>query len=203
MRELNECTQEVFRRSEKRIKERRRKRGRVLALCIPVCLIIPVLSAMIFPGVMPVLETEGFAQADGEMNGNAPGLPACPYTAVEIQNSGLSPGEHYETVTDQPVVAEMCQAIHSLFAEAAGNDQDSDGNLPPSEIFPAAEDVNCDQTGSTSRSKVYTITFTAEEGSQTVYILSENTLMDVNGNKTISLSSVQLAGLMAVLGISK
>ena len=49
MRELNDCTAEVFRRSEKRIKERRRARKRVLAVCIPLCLIITLWSVSILP----------------------------------------------------------------------------------------------------------------------------------------------------------
>ena len=53
MRELNECTAEVFRRSEKRIKERRRTRNRVLALCIPLCLIVTMWSVMFLPAMMP------------------------------------------------------------------------------------------------------------------------------------------------------
>lgn len=44
MREINECTAEVFRRSEKRIKERRRNRNRVIALCIPLCLVFTLLA---------------------------------------------------------------------------------------------------------------------------------------------------------------
>jgi len=42
MRELNECKAEVFRRSDNRIKERRRKFNRVLALCVPLCLILTI-----------------------------------------------------------------------------------------------------------------------------------------------------------------
>ena len=52
MRELNDCTAEVFRRSEKRIKERRRMRKRVLAVCIPLCLIITIGSVAILPEMM-------------------------------------------------------------------------------------------------------------------------------------------------------
>ena len=55
MREINECTAEVFRRSEKRIKERKRNRNRLLAFCIPLCLIVTVWSIMIPPAMMPAI----------------------------------------------------------------------------------------------------------------------------------------------------
>ena len=198
MRELDECTAEVFRRSEKRIKERRRKRGRVLALGIPVCLIITVWAVIIFPGMMPTADTSDFAQAAEEINGNAEGSLAGPYVSVEIQTAGLFPAERYGEVTDRLAVAEMFQAVHSLFADADGNNQVDSGTIP------AAEDNACyDQAESESKWKVCTITFTAEDGSQVEYILSESTLVDVNGNKTIFLSDFQAAELLAVLGISE
>ena len=82
MRELNECTAEVFRRSEKRIMERRKARNRILALCIPLCVIVIVWSAMILPDRMPA-GTEKIpgvgdlygGEADGSVGGpnDAPG----------------------------------------------------------------------------------------------------------------------------------
>ena len=53
MRNLNECQAEVFRRSEKRIKERKRNRNRILAMCIPLCLIITIFSVAMIPGMLP------------------------------------------------------------------------------------------------------------------------------------------------------
>ena len=40
MRDLNECKAEIFRRSEKRIRERRKKSSRIIALCFPLCITI-------------------------------------------------------------------------------------------------------------------------------------------------------------------
>lgn len=62
MRELNECKAEVFRRSDNRIKERRRKINRVLALCVPLCLILTIFSVTILPAMMPA----GSDKATGE-----------------------------------------------------------------------------------------------------------------------------------------
>ena len=47
VRSLDECKAEVFRRSEKRIKERKRIRNRALALCIPLCLLILLSPSML------------------------------------------------------------------------------------------------------------------------------------------------------------
>lgn len=196
MRELKECTAEVFRRSEQRIRERRRKRNRVLALCVPVILIAAVWSAMSLPAVMPEGGTMG-QDRFGESAGSAPESVACPYSAVEIQAGGIIP-EHYGEVTDRLAVAEMFSSVNSLFADDVGNGQNVIENFPSEE-----ENPNFDLSDLTGSRKDCTITFTAEDGSQAVYTLSGNTLVDVNENKTISLSGSQMAELMAVLGLSE
>ena len=69
MRELNECKAEVFRRSDNRIKERRRNRNRILAMCIPLCLVLTIFSVMMLPGMLPAgMDKE--PEADG-LSGNA------------------------------------------------------------------------------------------------------------------------------------
>lgn len=77
MRELNECKAEVFRRSEKRIIERRKTRNRVLALCIPLCLMLTVWSATVLPAMKPA-ESDNASNAELLENIN---------TLDEVENS--------------------------------------------------------------------------------------------------------------------
>lgn len=214
MREINECTAEVFRRSEKRIKERRKKRNRFLALCIPLCLIVVVWSVMILPKMMPSAMDkynaemsaasnssggayEMFGDADSndtaaEMTGNSAQSLPCPYTAAEIQGTDIFP-EYYAKATDKVAVTIIFNAIHSLY-DVDGADQ-SNGESFEDNVYDS-------QTSSTSQLKGYTIIFTTEEGSQAVYNLSENILLNVKTNETVILSDIQAAELMTVLGIS-
>lgn len=59
MRDLEDCKAEVFRRSEERIKERKRKRNRVLACCIPLCLLLVAGGLYIRPLLEPVDDMGG------------------------------------------------------------------------------------------------------------------------------------------------
>ena len=195
MRELDECAAEVFRRSEKRIKERGRNRNRALALCIPICLIAAVWSVMDLPARMSAMTSDS-AQFAEEIDRNDEVSFACPYIAVEIQDDGISP-EHYEKVTDTEAVAEMFIVIHSLFTDADGNNPNTGVNYPADE----STVDNC-FTDPANEMKGCTITFTTEKGSQAVYNLSENILLNVYTHETVFLSDAQAAGLMAVLGIS-
>lgn len=74
MRELNECKAEVFRRSDNRIKERRRKFNRVLALCVPLCLILTIFSVTILPAMLPAGMDK--APEAGNHTGNLGGVGA-------------------------------------------------------------------------------------------------------------------------------
>ena len=56
MREINECTAEVFRRSEKRIKARRNAWIRAIAVCIPICLVAAICVGVYFPNTSAVAE---------------------------------------------------------------------------------------------------------------------------------------------------
>ncbi len=58
MRNLEDCKAEVFRRSEERIKERKRKRNRVLVCCIPLCLLLVVGGFWLKPLLQPMDEIE-------------------------------------------------------------------------------------------------------------------------------------------------
>ena len=56
MRNLEDCKAEIFRRSEERIKERKRNRNCVLACCIPLCLLLVTGGLYIRPLLEPIDE---------------------------------------------------------------------------------------------------------------------------------------------------
>lgn len=192
MREINECTAEVFRRSEKRIQRRKRNRNHILTLCFSFCLIVTAWT-VVLPAMMSNLIKK--SETAPEMVGDGSESFDCTYTAVEIQNDDLLP-EHCEKVTDEAAVAKIFSAIDSLFEEVGRTDQN--GGAETNE-----GDGNLAQPGSTSPWKSYTITFTTEDGSQTVYNLSGNSLLNVDTNETVVLSDNQVAELMTVFGISE
>lgn len=72
MRNFEQRKAEVFRRSKERIHTRRKQRNCILAFCIPLCLILTVWSAGLFPfNLAPA--TNGGAIDSGNLAGNANG----------------------------------------------------------------------------------------------------------------------------------
>ena len=67
MRNFEQRKAEVFRRSEERIQSRRKRRNCILAFCIPLCLILTVWSAGLFPKAPT---TNGGTNAPGDLVGS-------------------------------------------------------------------------------------------------------------------------------------
>lgn len=65
MRELSECKKEIFDRSEKKIKERRKRRAHIMEFCIPLCVIV-IVSAFVFPNIIKNQQTEGILNENAE-----------------------------------------------------------------------------------------------------------------------------------------
>ena len=59
MKDMNEYKAEVFFRSETRIKERRKKRNRILTLCIPLCMVIIIGAVMFLPTMRTAKKANG------------------------------------------------------------------------------------------------------------------------------------------------
>ncbi len=126
MRELNECTAEVFRRSEKRIKERKRNRNRILALCIPFCLIVTVWSVMIRPAMMPTKQANNSAaeekskasnKSDINKTENALTAPPIGFDAQYIRTDG------YQADVTYPVV-KIIRSVRELNAYYEANKEE-------------------------------------------------------------------------------
>lgn len=186
MRELDECKAEVFRRSEKRIKERKKKRNRILFLCISLFLIVTVWSVMIMPEMMPKKAVKNVAEGVIE-DSTTSNSYVCPYTEVMIRNAGSS-NDGSQRVTDKVKVARIFEMIFAL-GELAG------------ERLTADEDA-ADQNEGTKYLTGYIITFVTEDGSEKVYALDNNELFNVDENTRIILTDSQLEELSTLLGIA-
>lgn len=96
MRDINECRAEVFCRAENKIKNLKRRRRRVVAVCIPLCLIVGVLSVLAFPRMLPtdnggVVTTEDGNRNGAFTNGNIPDCSGVSDSITDgLENEGLT-----------------------------------------------------------------------------------------------------------------
>ena len=167
MREINECTAEVFRRSEKRIKERKRNRNRILMCCIPLLICITVFSTAILPAMMPAKKGENLSDNCSDMAGNADGTNVA-YVSVEVINVGTAT-QSTILKDDADEVAQICYTLQSSFENSGGDNKESVNDMEDDGLVEDNKDFS--QSGTTNLSSEFRIIFTTENGSQTIYSL--------------------------------
>lgn len=193
MRSFEERKAEVFRRSENRIKERRKARSRALAVCIPLCLIITVWSVTVLPAMLPVNnKNSGLAAERAENTSDATYYSKNEYVRIETKNS---------TAEDQTAIIkndpeEIAEAYRLVQSMLNGNEQNDHHRT---------EDHEQQQTAGGNANKAasaYKITFTATDGDQTCYMLNDHVLIDIGTNKETVLTEEQYVQLLQALGVA-
>lgn len=153
MRSLQECQAEVFRRSEKRIRTRRRAIRAVVA-CVPLVLCLTVFGLLVRPGLP--------SSPDGAPPKNNAASPPPAVCRIDVSGAG-----QVTSITDEGRV----RAIADTLAALNGT--------------PGAEGR--------------TITLFAEDGSQAVYRLTDDTLTNITTGSAMALTREQSAALSALL----
>ncbi len=192
MRNFEERKAEVFRRSENRIKERKRNRNRLLAICIPLCLILTVWSVTILPAMLPagIDNAEQENAFDGVL-GNTES-----FESVVIMGSNKL-GSQTETITDSDRVTAIHCAILDLYNAVNAGTSVEDSDTQKGEL--KDEDL---ATGNSSAKVEYTICFTTVDGSEIRFVLNNNELRNENNDNRIQLSQEQLKEFLEFLELT-
>ena len=119
MRELHECQAEVFRRSEKRIKERKQRRNHILMVCIPLILCVTIFGGLFLPNLD---DFKGAPESSDELLYSGTGTEAVGglFTgSVEVSGNGVS--SYYTSVEN---VQGIMRLINGVVAVPETNDGD-------------------------------------------------------------------------------
>lgn len=193
MRELNELKAEIFSRSEKRIKERKRKRAAVLALAVPICITVAVCSATLLPKITSDGADAFLEEVTGTLEDGTSGSLVCSYTEVTVYGKNDT-----VTITDKVQVTKIFQAVFTGENESAVSNNAMPGD--------SVQDSNGDPTKHESDNlkgpaREITITFATAEGDTTTYTLSGNEVTNVDEGVTTILSDEELSELKELLGL--
>ena len=229
MRDLNECQAEVFRRSEKRIKERKQHRKHILLACIPLVLCITLFSAFFIRDTnraapeAPIATRPAMNIPCGDWDGSSPasilsvevyGLDFSRiYTDAadiilisdQLYTYSQSEPECYEEPTESVMDEDYKESVdtddqHSIIADSG-----TSGTLKEEatgENYNGSS-VTDDLYGVTSDSAStgYTITLTTDTGTQMEYYLSGNILLNRVTNQSRKLTQAEANTLKELLGI--
>lgn len=195
MRELHECQAEVFRRSEKRIKERKQRRQRILMTCIPLVLCLTIFGAFLFPQLnnnmqapegMPESETQAAMGQDENQS------MTCSIAEIKVSGNGVS--IRYTDVADLLLISDQLNTYGTRAPETSGatNEDDSDRSENADDVVGGVAD---------SVNAAYTITLITHEGEKTEYQLIGNTLLNQTTNQAYTLTYEQAKKLREILGV--
>ena len=202
MRNFSERKAEVFRRSENRIKERKRKRNRILACCIPLCLCIAILSVIYLPDMMILRDKSSNAEGMDITNGSG-GTAGFAFVCVEITNNTTSSGNSNKK-NDLASVKNIYNIIQSSFVpeheQPKGNASEQYTEIQKNESTSSSENYGYPSqsgviTDTTATRLSYTITFSKEDGTQVVYTLDGNKVIDEFTKQEATLTDKQLSEL--------
>ena len=209
MRNFEERKAEVFRRSENRIKERRRNRNRILAMCIPLCLVLTIFSFTMLPGMLPVgsddAENESFGNiSDGIADTDGAGNPGLVhnFVMVDVRGTGAQ-SQYHSTIENASGVSGVFEQIYTILIpheshnDIVGDFADGDTELPDSD----GSDELKDATNNTKASS-YVITMSTANGMNRTFTLTENKLYDAELNIEVELTNEQVRNLKAALGLT-
>ena len=222
MRNFEERKAEVFRRSENRIKERKRNRKRILTLCIPLCLIVMVWSAAILPAMHSKGEAndasmemvgglngqESTSGADNESNDSVYGDIASGIASSSAEESqthkfvsvSVKGPEYSGEITNDSGVTAVFHSIHDIW-DVNGGYKDMIGESSQ-EDQADKDDEKVYSTDTTKNQNSYVITLTSIDGTERVYILCESVLYDVSFDREITLTNGQLNDLLVALELA-
>ena len=199
MRNFEERKAEVFRRSENRIKERKRNRNRILAFCIPLCLIVTVWSIMILPAMMPASKSNNNAGEGMDIMGSVDGTAAA-YVRVEVMSTGTAT-QSAILKDDADEVAQIYYTVQSSFVNSGGGNKESAKEEAEDDAL-TDENKDYSQSGTTNLSSGFRIIFSTENGAQTIYSLSGDKLINETTKQETILADDQRSNLLNMLGLT-
>ena len=205
MRNFEERKAEVFRRSEKRIKERKRNRNRILAMCIPLCLVLTIFSVMMIPGMLPVGTDNAENETMGHISdgtGDADGAVSIPGSVNESKTHNfvsvtVKDGDYSNKFTEMSSVNKVFHQVYDIL-EANGGYRDVT-DMPGTGNGDVQEE---DASDANAKVECIIITMVTDDGSERVFLLDDLTLYDQAFNKEIELTTAQRNDLLVALELA-
>lgn len=195
MRELSECTAEVFRRSDERIKSIKNVRKRVMTVCVPLCLFAVVMSAVFLPSVFNMAKKSGYGSDSGYY---------CSVVKAEVKGAGGS-----RMVEDVNEAINIYFAVYDMFNDGEAKEEPSaiEDVLSGGETEDQSESVELDSIVYSSNlyfwEYKYDIIFYTESGDESVYTLCGNVLTDLATGETLTLTDEQTETLRGMIDAGK
>ncbi len=187
MRQMEEYKAEIFRRSEYKIRERKKKRLQTILWCTPFFLCTFLWAVLILPAMMPAgSEDSSYDEMKDEMEIQVEENIEISCVSLEIldENGVLS-----HRITEQALVSDLFRTVRSYTAK-----EDVSDDRLEAETDPSSSD-QMEMFGKANRSLIFTDT----NGSAHLFSLSGNTITDKATGEKAELTGEELTQLETYL----
>lgn len=187
MRDFEQRKAEIFRRSEERLTQRKRRR-RMIISCVPIVICIAFLSVF----KLPDIELGGGKSAPDAYNQT---VSTEKYISVRIQGKGENSG-YSKVIEDQETIEKIVNSITGAESEKTSTEsseptENKSAGKPQDAVAGASPTKKEEDSG-------YTITIAASDGSERVYTISDDILTDEK-NTRIFLTDEQFSEIVSLL----
>lgn len=210
MRNFEERKAEIFRRSENRIKKRKRNRNRILALLIPLCLIVTVWWVTRLPSMLSFgtkkSQNEDIVNIYNETEEETGAVNTGSrhsFVSVDVRGTGAN-AEHHSEFTDTSDVDDVFDRIYNILIpyeshrDIVGDfDDESTGVMSGNSSEQNKTSLN------NTKSSSYIITMTTASGYKRIFKLTDNKLYDSQLGIEINLNNEQINALKSALGLTE
>lgn len=224
MRNFEERRAEIFRRSENRIKERKRIRNSFIAVCIPLCLAVTICSVVLLPQMRHKVAPD----VNDETASHELLVESEDFESVVVIDLSKSDAQ-LKTIENRGKVDEIYSAISKLYnnvntgagvlddfeeyEEHVQSNFEQNQDKPQDEVRDEVElkgeqtkGESADENHTTENSNIkfdYTICFTFADGSKLKYELTNNELVNLNINNRVQLNTAQVKELLQLLELKE
>lgn len=214
MRSFEERRAQIFERSEKRIKARKRMKNSIIAGCVTLCVAVTVCSVVLLPQMRHKLAPDASDQTSSyELL-----VEYEEFERVTISSSGKV--TQLKTIENRDNINKIYEAVSKLYNNVnagSGTLEDYEVNqdhVQSSYVKPSSQDEMRDEvqlkgeqnasdtadenyaTGGSSAKPAYTVCFVFGDGSRLKYELKNNKLVNLNNNSQVQLDDEQVKEIL-------
>lgn len=188
MRDLHECQAEVFRRSENRIKARRKH---IAMVCIPLVLCATLVSPFLWPKEKTAAPGTGEIAVGGVQENIGESL-ICSIAKITV--TGTNASKTFTSPADVLPIWDLLSSCKTKAPQASGGET----KAPESA---GRNTETADPKYTITAGTQYTITLVMHDGEKCEYRLTDNILENITVDQAHTLSQKEVQELYALLGI--
>lgn len=200
MRSFEERKEEIFLRSEKRIKQKKKNRIRVLSIVLPLCICAVGLTVFLNPdkksadNVNKYANYESYVTNDIETEIN--------YSVVNVITDDEAV-KNYTADTDAERVFDISNTLNSYFGYDTEAEVDTGESSTQSYSYATTTPLENETStkGNGAKADGYEIETVDSNGIRVVFTLKENCLTNSNTGESVALTKTELLKLLRQLGL--